>query len=369
MTDLRLDVLRALRQKGNETQLTRAITALCKHDPALTAQLSRAILTTAVGGGKTSASGLLKRIPRSLMITNEESLGPARNSRRNPSGGRLDLQMVNETFRLVVEVKVGAKVAVGQLERYLNHPSFSNSNVTGGLVLLTRNLEEIPQRVWHHKRWLGQIRWHQLIPRLTEISPVDEAISEEWRLLLDIIQSPGDLSDEPIGWQLGGIRAGERNRRVLSSVRDDARSAVEIELAGRRGWNKFEGLCRDKPGPRARSVTVTGDEAQLGLYVPASTKFGPAIKVVLAGTRKPLKLTTFVDPGLLPILRKGKTNYAEALRKLVEAGFKEEKDGWYAVLDRISPASEAEPPQTAVWAQLGPRIKEIVRSGALDTHI
>lgn len=114
---------------------------------------------------------------------------------------------------------------------------------------------------------------------------------------------------------------------------------------------------------------MSGDEAHLALYVPASTKFGPAIKVVLAGTRRPLKLTTLVDPGPLPIWHRAKAGYAEALKKLVEAGFKQEKSGWYTVLDRISATKQDESPQAAVWAQLGLRIKEIVNAGALDRHV
>jgi RecB family endonuclease NucS len=363
----RLDVLRAMRHKRNETQLTRAITALGKHDQRLAAQMARAIVATAAEHGNRASADLLGRIPESLTIINEPSLGPVRIGRRKASGGRLDWQMATDEFSLVVEVKIGAAVAMRQLERYL--ASFSSSEVVGGLVLLTPATAEIPVKVERHDRWLGQIRWDELIPRLPAITPADPVVDEEWKLLLAVIAEPGDLADEPVGWQLGPHKVGARNRLVLSAVRDRATSTVAVELARRAGRSTSDGLCGVNPKSRARSVVVSGDRAKLALFVPTATKRGAVIEVDLAGTRRPLKLTTYVNPGLPPLVRR-RADYDKTLTKLCQGGFAKQvggtHEGWYAAHDAIAPTDDTATPQEALWTVLEGRLKAIAASGTLD---
>jgi hypothetical protein len=370
VTDPRLDVLLAMRHKGNETQLTRAITALGKHDTQLTAQMARAIVATAAAGGNRAARVMLKHIPSSLTIINEPSLGPVRIGRRKASGGRLDWQMAVNGFSLVVEVKIGAAVALRQLERYL--ASFDRSDVAGGLVLLTATAAEIPQKVERHERWLGQVRWDELIPRLSAITPLDASVADEWKRLLTVIRQPGDLADEPVGWQLGGHRVGARNRLMLSTIRDQATRAVAIELARRTGKPTSDGLCGVNPNSRARSVLVSGDRATLGLYVPASMKRGPVIDIELAGTRRPLKLTTYVHPGPQPLMRR-RAKYDKTLAQLRKEGFAEETagthHGWYAAHDAIGPTETAATPHAALWVSLEDRLNAIAASGTLDALV
>jgi hypothetical protein len=366
MTDPRLDVMHAMRQKGNETQLTRAITALGKHDPELAAQLARAIVATAAACGNQSSATMLERVPGSLEIINEASLGPVQVGRRPASGGRLDWQMTDDTFCLVVEVKIGAALAIRQLERYLN--SFSGSTVDGGLVLLTRTTEDVPVKVERHDRWLGQIRWDQLIPAMTNVTSADPVIAGEWKRMLSVMRSPGDLAEEPVGWQLGRHKVGARNRLVVSAICDLAGSTVAVELALRASKPTSDGLCRHKPGARIRSVVTTGDTACMGLYVPAATKRGPVIEIELTGTRKPLKLTTYINPGLPPVVGR-KTRYDETLNALRRSGFTEQTNGWYAVHDQVAPTPSAATPQAALWAVLQSRLQAIVASGTLDSLV
>ena len=365
--DPRLDVLLAMRQKGNETQLTTAITALGKHDAALTAQMARAIVAAAAAGGNRASQAMLKQIPESLTIINEPTLGPVRLGRRKASGGRLDWQMATDGFSLVVEVKIGAAVALRQLERYLT--SFSSSDVAGGLVLLTASTAEIPTKVERHPRWLGQVRWDELIPKLSAITATDALIAAEWNRLLAVIREPGDLADEPVGWQLGTHKVGARNRLVLAAIRDRATRAVAVELARRTGRPTSDGLCGVNPNPRARSVVVAGDRATLGLYVPASTKRRPVIEIEVAGTRKPLKLTTYVNPGIPPLVRK-KAEYEQTLQRLRRGGLTEQTTGahagWYVAYDAIAPSDVAATPQAALWARLEVRLMAIAGSGTLD---
>ncbi len=184
---------------------------------------------------------------------------------------------------------------------------------------------------------------------------------------LSVIGQPGDLADEPVGWQLGGRRAGERNRVVLTRVRDRARSTVAVGLAHKLGRATADELCGVKPGPRQRAVTKSGDSALLQLFVPASKTRAPVIQVELTGTRKPLKLTTYVRPGTAPLVVR-RTRHAAALTALKKAGLSEERNGWYAVRDGIEPSADAVEPETALWARLEPRLQAIIDSGTLDSY-
>ncbi len=126
---------------------------------------------------------------------------------------------------------------------------------------------------------------------------------------------------------------------------------------------------RCQPKVTARSVVVSGDNAKLALFVPAATKREPVIEIDLAGTRRPLKLTTYVNPGLPPLVRR-RGDYDKTLTRLRQGGFAEQAsgmhEGWYAAHDAIAPTDDAATPQEALWTVLEGRLKAIVASGTLD---
>ena len=101
-----------MRRTRDETQLTRAISALGKHDETLTSKLAKAILATAAQAGHEPAAQMLTQVPASLRISNEVRVEA---TRRKPAG-RLDWQFKSDAFRLVVEVKIGTTAADGQLK-------------------------------------------------------------------------------------------------------------------------------------------------------------------------------------------------------------------------------------------------------------
>jgi hypothetical protein len=101
-------------------------------------------------------------------------------------------------------------------------------------------------------------------------------------------------------------------------------------------------------------------------------KRGPVIDIEFAGTRRPLKLTTYVQPGPQPLMRR-KAGYDKTLARLRKEGFAEETagthQGWYAAHDAIGPTEAAATPHTALWASLGDRLKAIAASGTLDALV
>ena len=209
------------------------------------------------------------------------------------------------------------------------------------------------------------------MPRMSAITPADPVLRAEWKLLLSVIRdNKADLAYAPADWQLGPHKVGERNRLVLSEIRDRAVSTVTSELVRRFSRLTPDGLCAFRSG-RARSIAVSGDWARIALYVPAKAR-APVIEIHLEGTRRPLKLTTYVLPGVAPLVLR-KATHAQTVSLLKERGFREDLQGnykgWYAAHDRIAPSPEAATPGAAVWAQLEERLTAIVVSGTLDALV
>jgi hypothetical protein len=353
-----------MRRSGDETQLTRTVATLAQFDETLASQLATAVLSTAAKSGNARAAELMGCVPNAVTLTSEDPLGPVQLGRRKARGGRLDWKLAAEGFLLLVEVKIGAVATGGQLRRYLGE--FERFGGSGGLLLLARVTEEVPPAVHNNARWLGQIRWDQLIPRLTTMSFGDDEVAGQWQSLLSVVQRPGDLGDEPIDWEVGNRTVGERNRLVLLGLRDRATEATARQLAERTRRPSTDGLCGARAGKRRRSVATTGTAARLTLYVPAA-KGPPVIEVELDG-EAPLALATAVDPGSAPLFRR-RTDHAKSLQSLRRAGFSEDSDGWYVARDEVSPATDTESPVEATWRTLEVRLQRIVATGILDAQV
>ena len=128
--------------------------------------------------------------------------------------------------------------------------------------------------------------------------------------------------------------------------------------SGRDAWDRAgTGGLRDR-----------GPSAQAGHPPP----HGCDIEIEVAGTRKPLKLTTYVNRGSTPLVRK-KAEYEQTLQRLRRGGLTEQTTGahagWYVAYDAIAPSDVAATPQAALWASLDIRLMAIAGSGTLDTLV
>ncbi|WP_354699074.1 hypothetical protein DSM112329_04781 [Paraconexibacter sp. AEG42_29] len=365
MTDVRTAVLGAMRRPRDETQLTRTIAALTGLDESVGPALVRSLLETAADGGGQRARTALQHAPSSVTLVSEGSLGQVR-GRWIRKGGRLDWYFEDgESFRLVVEVKVEARSERDQLERYLATTSWDKSH--GGLLLLSRRTAELPGSVTSNPRWLGQIRWDQLLPHLRAIEPTRPDVAEEWRRLIDVVRAPGDLADPPVSWQLAGRTAGRRNAHILEGVKDRVVSTLATGLAARHELlGTSDGLVTAKEGKGLRSVTSSRDVATMTLFIPA--KNGAAgVEIKLAGTRAPLKLTTSVAPPRTRVPGVRIPKHDESAPRLGPT-FTTAADGWLVALDKVEKDGDTEPTD-AVWRQLEARLRAIVESGALDSRM
>jgi hypothetical protein len=252
--------------------------------------------------------------------------------------------------------------AAGQLERYLR--SFDRHRGRGGLILLERQNSDVPRQVTDDRRWLGQIRWDQLIPRLGAIAPNDAVLAEQWRLLIALISRPGDLAEQPLDWtERRGTKAGQRNAELLRRVRDEAVTTVRRGLLATTTRGPAERLCAARPRKGTRSVRRDGTTAFLSLYVPAE-KGRDVVEIELSGSRAPLKVATAVDPG--SDRRRGRTRRSEAIEHLKRSGFAlEQESGWFVVRDAIGP-EDGDAPEQVLSGVVTRRLDQVLASGVLE---
>jgi len=350
------------RKKGDEKQLTDEIGVLCAQDPVLARGVAQAVVTVAAAGRPRSLRDLVDRVPDSIILGNEVKIGPKRVRRVLPStGGQLDWEFTGAGFCLVVEVKIGAPVGEGQLERYLRHKGIRSRATVGGLVLLTRNRSPIPRKVAKNKHWLGQVSWRELLPELEKIAPADPEVRSQWATVLEVIQRPGDLVADGVIWPLKGRTAGQRNRTILAAARDGACHFVELALTDWLGGQP-EGRCAAHPPGHRHDVTYRGDRASLGLYVPARTP-KPVVTIELWGTRQPLKVAITLH---LDQLRTGRlTQRAQCLRgqNFTRSGAK------FVATNSIRQGPDKVTPQQALQEVLEVRLGQIIECGALDLRV
>jgi hypothetical protein len=106
-----LPVLRALRKRGDEAQLTQLITAIAEQDPAFAAGLARTLVAL-------SGRNDVPRVPGRLGCRAEQSLTNAHGS--SAGGGDLLFEDADGAFSLLVELKLQSGYGIRQLERYLS---------------------------------------------------------------------------------------------------------------------------------------------------------------------------------------------------------------------------------------------------------
>lgn len=181
-------LLRVLRRRGNEVQLTQVIRAVATQDPAFAAGFVRAIIAL-------SRRDDAPAVPAALGCRAEQSLTDVEGS----STGRGDLLFEDEdgSFSLLVELKLRSGYGVRQLERYLRSLD-ALAGETAWLIAVTTHLPHHGERAAAgNPQWLGSVRWadvyQQLVALSDDLAIRKPSLADAWRATLAVAREQGDF--------------------------------------------------------------------------------------------------------------------------------------------------------------------------------
>ncbi len=179
-----------LRLPRNEVQLTKALAALMRKAPDLAHRMVTGLVSSVPEPPRI-------KLPRSIDVEPENpTLGKRARLLRTAeqATGRIDWRLMDagsppgSRFQLLVEVKISSGFGVQQLQRYLTDDRLKRAE-WGRVIALTRDPNAVPREVRGDSRWLGIVRWSDLLPRLRLMPdelPTAEAVL--WDALLDVAQ-------------------------------------------------------------------------------------------------------------------------------------------------------------------------------------
>jgi len=169
-------LLRGLRRRGYEPQLTQALNAVFEAEPAFAADFVRLLLRTL------KRDDLARDVPPLLACVAEEVV---------PTG-RLDLRFREGPWDLIVELKIHAGYGRGWFKRYLDELSDVEHAY---LVAITRDVPvgEPPLDADARPEWLGPTRWRSLLKGMQALQPSDPMLAGQWPLFLEVLEQEGSM--------------------------------------------------------------------------------------------------------------------------------------------------------------------------------
>lgn len=173
-------ILRGLREPEYEPELTRVLAATLGSDPALAAAFVRVVLEHS----KRSSDPRWKELPDEFECRGEVVL----------TGGTVDLEFrdVASSWRVLVELKIGAGYGNAQIERYLY--SLDPADQRQVLVSITRDVPKYGDPPLDGKpNWAGSVAWGVLFDSLRALRPSNEALAVQWPLLFDVLEDEGSM--------------------------------------------------------------------------------------------------------------------------------------------------------------------------------
>jgi hypothetical protein len=168
-------LIRGLREGGSETELTRAFAAVLDAEPEMAAEFLQLILRRAPHG-----DAIHDVLPSRFSCVAEEKV----------EQGRADLTFRDRAsgWHVIVEIKIYAGYGDRQIERYLA----SLDEPRGFVVAVTRNVPYGDPDVGDD-RWVGSVRWAELLGGLRALRPKNEDLARQWPLFLDVLEQEGSM--------------------------------------------------------------------------------------------------------------------------------------------------------------------------------
>lgn len=185
-------LVRGLRMRGNEAQVTQAVAALAQSDALFARDFVRLILQVAAGDARHAANvRLMGEPPAELTCQAEHSVY----DEYDFGLGRVDLRFDGDDFTLFVENKLHSGFGPQQLERYqaaLGALPDDRSRV--GLIAITADVPSDGELEAGADGWLGAVRWARLYDEgLRDLRISDDDVRTQWRLFVDVLHDQGDL--------------------------------------------------------------------------------------------------------------------------------------------------------------------------------
>ena len=338
-------VIRGLRLKGNEPQLTAALAAVFQAEPCAASVFVRDALALTSRG-----ASMAPAVPEELACTTEERFAQ----------GRVDLRFRAGDWDVIVELKIAAGYGHLQIERYLG--ALAPTTRHAYLVAVTRDLPAHGAPTAPDDRWLGAIQWRRLLPRLREL-PVSRELESQWTSLLDVLEEEGSMGftkpDPELFADFAKMRAAsEHVEAFLGVLAHPLLAELRLALGGGDARAAFKG---NKPGvSRSREGA-----AEYVFVVPAGGL--PRVKAGLFAWKKPTRFS--VAPLGAPRLLASRDPQSIAVCDALAAeGFRVPERDLRAFLPLADELLRSEMLEETVVTWARGRFDVLVEAGFFDLH-
>jgi len=272
-------LLRGLRLRGNEAQLTQVIAAIAQSDSGFASAFATLVLKVARSDGRHLANvEQMGTAPSELTCQAEHSVY----DEYDAGLGRVDLRFDGgDDFTLFVENKLHSGFGHEQLLRYQRAlKNLPDERSRSGLVAITRDIPSHGELEAGAERWLGAVRWARLYDEGLDKLPIaDPDVASQWRSLLVVMHDQGDLgltkvdSDLIVAWS----RYEEGQFHLMDILNDVRQKALDILRRQMKAKHRGAGLALDDIAGlhffgRTETVPVHREKGAVwtGFRVPAS---------------------------------------------------------------------------------------------------
>jgi hypothetical protein len=218
-------LVRALRYRADEVQLGRVLQVVARDGGAAPA-IAEAILESVPREFQRRAAKHLP-VPPDTTCVDQRALfaevGRITFLKRYRAMGAIDLEFSSRMdWRLGVELKLESDYQPKQRENYLasGRP----------LVTVVRRPTRSPVKT-DTDRWLGEVTWQGLVPKLREVEVGPSLLALQWKLFLDVVSDSGDFDEKPRPASSELLL----NKQLLESVREDLIAHFLTECTRGRG--------------------------------------------------------------------------------------------------------------------------------------
>jgi hypothetical protein len=248
-----------LRDMGDEVQFNDALSFVCQREEGAARRFVDGLLAaddddTSVRVRRDELRRRLTELPE-LRCTDQVPTEAVRTRlwrRKQRELGRSDLRFRAGDVVIVVELKIDAVMAPGQLEKYLR------SKEQPFVAAVVRPTKQHAIALEHlssdgQSRWLGVVTWTKMRGVLEELLETPGRLRDQWRELLTVMDDHGDFAETPAKPKEGTTRLEDLKAEIVesfssimgdpSSRRDDlSERAIDATTAATfdRGWAWLE---------------------------------------------------------------------------------------------------------------------------------